>query len=272
VVNDRAGDDVSERTSRAAQLARVLAANGGFVDAVGYVTLFHLFTAHQSGNSDGLGVALALGQWTIAWRRFSAIGAFVVGVALGTLVVERARKRRRERWSGVAVGLGELAVLAVALGVGTVASAHGRIAPADTAAYAAAATSLAAAMGLQNVILRRVGSDRTPSTFVTGILTAAAELLVVGVHQGREEGRRRTLLRSAFLGSLWFVYLGGAVAGAAAETAWGFAALGVPMAVVAGVIGWQARRGFEPSLTPASGPPARGADGAGLGAGEARDA
>ncbi len=226
---------------------------GGFVDAVGYVALFQLFTAHQSGNSAGLGVAIALGEWTMAWRRFSAIGAFFVGVALGTLIVEQCR-RRRPRWSGPAVATAELLALATALGVGISAAHHGTIAVADTAAYAAAATSLAAAMGVQNVLLRRVGSGNTPTTYVTGILTSTAELFVVGLHQRRGEGRRLTFRRSGFLGSIWLVYLAGAVAGGAAETAWGFAALGFPIAVVAGVLVWQARAGLLPSLPPSSAP------------------
>ncbi|HLW45473.1 MAG TPA: YoaK family protein [Acidimicrobiales bacterium] len=262
-MSDPAQGDGNGQRARPVQLARVLAASGGFVDAVGYVALFRLFTAHQSGNSDGLGVAIAIGKWATAWQRFSPIGAFVVGVLLGTIIVEQIR-RVRPRWSGPAVAVAELFGLAVALGVGTTAAVGGKIAPADTSSYAAAATALGAAMGFQNVLLRRVGSDRTPTTFVTGILTAAAELLVVGLHQRGTEERRATLRRSGFLGSLWLVYLLGAIAGGGAETAWGFAALAAPMAVVAGVVVWQVRAGYEPSLAPTS-PPAPPIAGGGAG-------
>lgn len=261
----------TERPPYVGYLARVLSTSGGFVDAVGYVALFRLFTAHQSGNSAGLGVAISLGEWTMAWRRFSAIGAFALGVALGTLIVEQCR-RWRPRWSGAAVGSAELLALAAALAVGTSAGHHGTIAPGDTASYAAAATLLAGAMGMQNVILRRIGSDNTPTTYVTGILTATAELFVVALHQRRGEGRRLTLWRSGLLGSLWLLYLVGAIAGGAAETTWGFAALSVPIAVVAAVVVWQARVGFAPSLPPSSVPvqpgPGAGGGGGGVAVGE----
>jgi uncharacterized membrane protein YoaK (UPF0700 family) len=252
-VSDPDRGDRTRRSPYAIHLARVLGTTGGFVDAVGYVALFHLFTAHQSGNSAGLGVAIGHGEWGMAWRRVSAIGAFFVGVALGTLIVEQFR-RRRPRWAGTAVATAELLALAAALGVGTSAAPHGTLSPADTASYAAAATSLAAGMGMQNVLLRRIGSDATPSTYVTGILTATAELFVVALHLKAGEGRGPTLRRAGFLGSIWFLYLVGAIAGGAAETAWGFAALSVPLAVVAAVAVWQARAGVVPSLPPTSVP------------------
>ncbi|MGH8989189.1 MAG: YoaK family protein [Acidimicrobiales bacterium] len=236
-------------TGRASKelVARVLAAVGGYVDGVGYVALFRLFTAHQSGNSAGLGVALGAGDWTDAWRRGIAIAAYVVGVALGTLLVELGRLRGL-RSTGSLVGAVQIAILCSALGLGEVAARSGKIAPADTTSYALTAACLAGAMGLQTVTLRRVGRSTVRTTFVTGVLTDMAESLVASWFRRDRAGRQRLRSSSWLLGSVWVLYLGGAVLGGVAERAWSFAALAVPIVVVAIVAGWQFREGYQPSI------------------------
>lgn len=224
-------------------LARILAAIGGYVDAVGYIALYRLFTAHQSGNSAGLGVALSGGDWTTASRRATAIGAYVVGIGVGTVVVEVTR-RWKPRWSGSAVALCELAALGAALGVGVGWAIDGRIPLALTAPYAADAATLASAMGLQTVVLRRVGGVTVRTTFVTGVLANMAEAFVVALFT-----RQRDLFRfSGLLGSMWLAYLGGAVVGGLADRAWAFPALALPMAAIAILAAWLAVTCYEPTL------------------------
>lgn len=242
----RSSSDVDETgVVRREALAYALMTIGGYVDAVGYVTLFHLFTAHQSGNSDGFGVALSGGDWTTVWRRGTAIGAFVAGVALGTVLLELARRRRPAR-SGLVVALCELGGLVTAMGIGLASQPRQGVSPASTVADVAAAATLAGAMGLQNVILRRVGGHTVRTTFVTGVLTRMAEMLVLsGFRRGRD---RQALRRSgAFLGCLWLAYLAGAVGGGAAGIAMRFAALAVPIAAVAAVAAWLAWMGHVPT-------------------------
>ncbi|MGH9106849.1 MAG: YoaK family protein, partial [Acidimicrobiales bacterium] len=164
--------------SSAQSVARALTAAGGYVDAVGYVALFRLFTAHQSGNSDGLGVALGAGDWTEVWRRSISIAAFVAGIVIGSALVEVARQRQA-RSPAVGVALAEAAMLCLALGVGQAAATGGKIAPANTAAYATAAAALAGAMGLQAVAMRRAGNRTLWTTFMTGVLINMAQSLVV---------------------------------------------------------------------------------------------
>ncbi|HLH47194.1 MAG TPA: YoaK family protein [Acidimicrobiales bacterium] len=233
-------------------VARFLAVIGGFVDALGYVALFRLFTAHQSGNSVGLGVALGAGDWTEAWRRGVAIGAYVAGTALGTVVVELGH-RRWPRLTGLAVLGAELVALGAALAVGEVAARSGVIAPADTASYATVAALLAGAMGLQTVVLRRVGRQTIRTTFVTGVLTNLAETFVVACFRRRRQDGAGRFSYSGLLGSIWLLYLGGAVAGGVAERSWSFAALGLPMAGLTIVAAWAARTGYRPTL-PDAGP------------------
>lgn len=227
--------------------ARVLAVVGGYVDGVGYVALYRLFTAHESGNSAGLGVALAEADWTDVWRRGLSIVGFVVGVALGTLIVELGRRADIPS-TGALVGAAEIAALGAAMGVGELAAHAGKILPADTPPYAVAAACLAAGMGLQTVALRRVGQRTVRTTFVTGVLTNMAETFVAAWFRPDRTARRRALAFAGLLGSIWVLYLGGAVAGAAAELAWSFAALAIPVAVVAGVTAWQWRARHDPSV------------------------
>lgn len=228
-------------------LARVLACVGGYVDAVGYVALFRLFTAHQSGNSAGLGVALGSGDWTSAWRRGLAIGVYVLGVAAGTALVEIG-KRANMRSTGTAVAIAQVLALGAAVGIGVAASGSTRIPPADTAPYVAIASCLAGAMGFQAVTLRRIGTRTVRTTFVTGVLTNFAETVVVAWLRPKD-GRSHTLGSfSALLGSLWVLYLGGAVAGAVAQIDWAFYSLLIPIAVIVAVGFWELSMGFQPSL------------------------
>lgn len=232
-------------------LARALAANAGFVDGAGYVALVRLFTAHQSGNSVGLGVAIGAGNWTDIWRRGSAIGAFAVGVAVGTALVEMERHRSGRRSAALLAGL-ELILLAVALAVGQATSA-GHVLPAShTGPYAVLAISLAAAMGVQTVSLRRVGGRTVRTTFVTGVVTNVAESLVIAWNRPRGQRRREMLSFSKLLSSIWLMYLAGGVAGAAAERSWSFAAFAVPMAVTAAIAMYDMRAPYQPDL-PAQG-------------------
>ena len=66
----------------------MLAWVGGFVDAAGFLVLMGLFTAHMSGNSTGLGVALATGHWDEAIRRGFVIPIFVLATMAGVAWIE----------------------------------------------------------------------------------------------------------------------------------------------------------------------------------------
>lgn len=235
------------------RLAWVLGAKAGFVDAVGYIALYHLFTAHQSGNSDALGAALSGGQWHLAWPRVTAIAGFVIGIGLGTVLVEQCR-RHRPRWAGGVVALTELLALAAALAIGIATGRAGHLAPVHPYPYAGAAAALAGAMGLQTVMLRQVGKHSVHTTFVTGLLTNMAESFVVAWHTPTGPRRRRLLRFARFTASVWVVYVLGAIAGGGAVRAWSFDALGLPMAVIAVLGVWELRSGYVPSL-PARGMP-----------------
>lgn len=232
-----------------AWLGRALAATAGYVDAAGYVGLVQLFTAHQSGNTAGLGAALGTGSWPDVWRRGLAILAFTLGVAVGTAMVEVSNRRRGARSAALLAGA-ELLLLGIALAVGEAESAGGVLHAGQPLPYAVVATALAGAMGVQTVSLRRIGGRNVRTTFVTGVLTNIAES-AVAAWWGRGGGPKMSAF-SRLLASIWIMYLAGAVLGAALERTWSFAALGLAMAMTAAIAVYDARSPYQPDL-PAQG-------------------
>lgn len=227
------------------RLAVVLAAVGGYVDAVGYIALFRLFTAHQSGNSAGLGVAIGEGHWVEALHRMTSIGAFVLAVAVGALLIEVADRAGVRSTATVVLGL-EAALLIAAVAVGRSEALGGRVAASHVAAYYSVAGLLAAAMGVQTAVLRKAGSITVRTTFVTGVLTNLAEGLVIALFNPRR--RKGALALSGVEARLWGAYLAGAVAGALAQVAWSLFALLVPVSAIAVCIVVDQRRPLQPTL------------------------
>jgi uncharacterized membrane protein YoaK (UPF0700 family) len=228
-------------------LGRTLAANAGYVDAAGYVGLVRLFTAHQSGNTVGLGAALGTGSWPDVWRRGVALLAFTFGVAVGTALVEINNRNRPNR-SAAVLAAAELVLLGVALAVGEAESMGGVLRPGQQGPYIVAAMALAGAMGVQTVSLRRIGNRNIRTTFITGVMVNVAENFVAAWYQPTDGRRRKMLDFSGMLTSIWVMYLAGAVAGAALEIRWSFAALGVAMAVTAFIAVYDIRSPYRPDL------------------------
>lgn len=231
--------------------AWTLAWAAGGVDAVGYLTLFHLFTAHMSGNSAAMGAEVGRGAWTEGFRRLFPIPVFVAGVALGAVVTETGLRRKAVRPLLPTLGL-EVALLAGFLFWGHALQGQRELhAPAGPAYYGLAALP-ALAMGVQNAALRRVGKVNVRTTYVTGMLTNFTETAVeVGYwlrDRTKGRGRRRLLLalrvaprrpaarRISLFGGIWAVYVVGALLGGALQGRWGFWALLPPLAGLLGLI------------------------------------
>src|SRR5271169_3994872 len=75
------------------RVAATLAGVGGWVDAVGFLTLFGLFTAHLSGNTARLGVELGQGEVSLALTYLVPIVGFIGGVAAGSWFMAAHRDR-----------------------------------------------------------------------------------------------------------------------------------------------------------------------------------
>ena len=132
-------------------LATALLAVAGFVDAVGFLTLGHLFVSFASGNSTQFAIALggtALGKTAPAG---ALVGCFVAGVFGGRMVALAAKDWRRPAVLLVEAGLLAAAALAPLRG-------------------AEPAYLMALAMGAQNAVVRKAGETQTALTYVTGTL------------------------------------------------------------------------------------------------------
>lgn len=155
----------------------------GFVDAVGYLALYRLFTAHMSGNSVGLGVDIAQGRWLDALHRITPIAACVVAAMLGAVIIESAYRRDVRSAASIVLTV-ELAALVSASAVGSMHLVGVRLDTARGGIYFVVAALLAAAMGFQSVTLRRVGGFTVRTNFVTGVLTNLAEMAAVTISRG----------------------------------------------------------------------------------------
>ena len=97
-------------------LVLLLTAVGGYVDGVSYLALGRVFTVNMTGNTVLLGLSLVQGDAAGAGRSALALGGFLVGGALGALLVER--DRQPAVWPrGVTLALSVEAVLLGVLAV-----------------------------------------------------------------------------------------------------------------------------------------------------------
>lgn len=157
-------------------LAVALTCAAGFVDAVGYLTLYHVFTANMSGNSVAFGLNAAKSSWQQAFHRGFPVLMFVTGVVVGGLIVEIGN---RLRWRRVLVAalVFEIACLVIATAFATKwpQDLHARR---PQPAIAVMIAFSAIAMGVQNTSVRKVGALAVHTVHVTGELTKLGEELI----------------------------------------------------------------------------------------------
>lgn len=217
---------------------------GGFVDAVGFLTLAGLFVAHMSGNTVRLGVFLGDGDWSLAAQRLVPIIFFTLGVVVGIAVSEALRRRSAPAPAARVLGIEAVLLLAFML-VGQ-AVLDGRGAAAGSLDYYLLAIVAVLTMGLQNAALRRVAGVPIHTTFVTGILTSVAEETVNGWYAWRDARRgptdhrdraRASFQRARLHGGVWLSYLAGGVLGALLVLRWDLWVLALPLAALAVLIG-----------------------------------
>jgi len=184
--------------------AYVLASIGGFVDAVGVLTLGGLFVAHMSGNSAALGAAFGQGDWRTGAPHLFAVPVFLIGLFLGHLAILSSPTVRRCAWMLIAE--------AALLGAFFLALAWLGNPSKNTLVYFCLATPALLAMGFQNAALRQIGRSAFPSTYVTGVLDTLARCAAECV---RKQGGSRDWRMVFAAAGIWASYLGGALAGSA---------------------------------------------------------
>lgn len=147
-------------------LAVCLIAIAGYVDAVGFLRLGHLFVSYASGNSTQFAVAASQGAIQKAGEAGGIVALFVIGVVVGSFWARFAKQWRRP-----AVLLLDAALLALAAAI---------------AASPVAVVPIVLAMGIQNEALHKAGETKTALTYVTGTLVSLGENIVAAFFTPRE--------------------------------------------------------------------------------------
>jgi uncharacterized membrane protein YoaK (UPF0700 family) len=199
-------------------LLLVLTAVTGVVDAVSILSLGRVFVANMTGNVVFAGFALVGAPGFSLSASLFALAGFLVGAAVGGHLIARAG---RDRGALVRAGVAaELLLAAVALiiaassgapGVshGTLGLAGGAFGPAVIDALAAL---LAAAMGIQNAVARKLAVPDMTTTVLTMTLTGIGADVRAMIDGGPARAAARTALDRRLLSIA--TMLAGAVAAA----------------------------------------------------------
>lgn len=207
-----------ERRAAAVMLASI----AGFVDGVGYLVLFHMFTSHMSGNTIASGVQLGLEHWGEALHRGMPLPAFIIGVIAGRFLAEFLCLRGMRAPFAVAFFV-EALMLMLFIGCGMSVYRDGGLHPGSEVVFYLLAALPALAMGVQNATVRRVGGQTVRTSYITGALTDIAEGVVDHLYArtaGRACAPQAAPGHLLMLMLLWIGYFGGAVLGALAEQHW----------------------------------------------------
>jgi uncharacterized membrane protein YoaK (UPF0700 family) len=216
---------------------------GGFVDAVGYIALFEIFTANMSGNSVHVGIYLGNQDWPNLLRPLSAIVSYVVGMTLTRITVGVAGRKGVRRIASFTLAVE--ALLLILFARATPAMHLGQVVDLNSAAYFALVALLALAMGVQTATLTHIGALTIYTTFVTGTLTKLTESFTRALFWAYDQLRQseishvvrlvpgqRDVREGTMLASTWICYLLGAALGTVLKQRWELRALYVPVAIL----------------------------------------
>jgi uncharacterized membrane protein YoaK (UPF0700 family) len=201
----------------------LLALSAGCVDAVGFLLLFGIFTAHLSGDTTHLAVDLGSGDFRHdALARVAVLVVFVAGVVAGVAVMA-ANVERHRRVLVVEIACVVIVMVTGTATIGTSAFSNGSL------VFYVLVVLAAVSMGLQSAYVRREAGTTVHTTFITGMLTALAEDTVAWYRDRTDTAARG---RVATHGSIWVGYLVGGVAGAALAVQWDFWALALSVVLL----------------------------------------
>jgi uncharacterized membrane protein YoaK (UPF0700 family) len=233
------------QTSRARSKAAValgLTVAAGMVDIVGYISVFHLFVAHMSGDTVHLGHNLVIANWNQAARAAIIMAAFIIGSIIGRSIIETGARRRIQRVATVTLlfeaSLILILIWTTPLDVARRSESLGRIC--WTLAL------LASAMGVQTATLTRIGALTIHTTFVTGMLNKLAQSISQwffwvhdewGQRRGwadflRRSGQNASARTAVFMSGIWLCYALGSLVGTWMSLAWSVRSLYLPAAVL----------------------------------------
>ncbi len=183
----------------------VLTIVSGFVDAVSYLGLGHVFTANMTGNVVLLGFAAAGAPGFSLAASATSLGSFLIGAVCGGRFCGAVASRRH--WLIFAMTVeGLFAGFAAA-----VSASAGGVIESGWARFAVIAI-LAFAMGVRNATVRRLSVPDVTTTVLTMTLTGLAADSSLAGGSNPKVARRTTAVASmlvgAFAGALLFLHQG----------------------------------------------------------------
>jgi uncharacterized membrane protein YoaK (UPF0700 family) len=176
--------------------AMVLAAASGATDAIGYLTMGHVFTSAMTGNLVLLGISLAHRNGQRVGRVLVSLACFMVGTALGARIA-RSPEPDDPVWpSAITRALAIEAVIFVAYAAWwwTMGHHHGVVAKATLLGLGAIA------LGIQSASMQRFGPGLN-TTFLSGSLTILVGWLTTG-HRLRDIRHHLLVLVGLVCGAL----------------------------------------------------------------------
>jgi uncharacterized membrane protein YoaK (UPF0700 family) len=216
----------TKATSHPVTIAALLALTAGFVDTVGFIALFGLFTAHVTGNFVLIGASLVGGHEGIVGKLL-ALPVFVLAVAATRLFI--LARERRARDATIPVLIGQLVFLGLFLGCGWwLAPFNNGDAPITIATGMCAVV----AMAIQNAASRTIFASLAPTTVMTGNVTQVV-IDLVDLTAGNQPGAGARLHKML---PPVLTFAVGALAGAMLYGLIGYLAVIVPILAIAGVI------------------------------------
>jgi uncharacterized membrane protein YoaK (UPF0700 family) len=172
----------------------------GFVDAVSYVGLGHVFTANMTGNVVLLGFAVGGAPQLSVERSLVSLCAFVSGALIGGRIVLLMKRSPRRRWLLVA-GSSEAVMLFAAAVI-----AIGFTTEPPAARLYAVIILTALPMGLRTATVRHLGvADITTTVITTTLSGLASDSVIAGGNNprfGRRFGSVLAMFTGAALGAL----------------------------------------------------------------------
>jgi len=205
----------------------ILAFVAGYVDTLGFVALFGLFTAHVTGNFVLIGKELS-GHGHGVLLKLLAFPAFILAVVLARLLSRALARRQRSAVKPLL--LLQAALLLAFMTLGLLASP---ITSPDGGLVLATGMLGAVAMGVQNAQSRLELGVLVPSTVMTGNVTQVVIDLVDLFDASADRSASKARLHKMLPAIAGFGI--GAVCGAMALKWFGFAALVLPVALLLGL-------------------------------------
>ncbi len=192
----------------------------GIVDAYGIIT-YHTYLSFMSGNTTQTGYKIGQGDFASAVPSALAVVFFVAGSFAGSLLVHSGGRRPQRLVFGsvtaslaLIIGLTQLGFLSSEVHIAVVSFA----------------------MGVMNMALTRVGTQKVSLTFVTGTLHTLGEHLALAVRHAPvvdSQGSWDTHgYRAGLLASIWAGFLVGALLSGAATPHFGAWTLLLPIAML----------------------------------------